>query len=441
MRYFMTLMTAVSITLTAVAQSTGPRAEWRFKKNDTAHFTESGHYHAASGEGVIEFVSKQATTTTPLHKNSPSIEQMQAGDYWLMRMPVEQVKAGSVVDVWFPFLVAPHKTPHTFICEYRDGKQWLPAEDLTTGTARCLSTTAATWPRFTWRTFRLKRGIKRGELQFRLRQVDHQPLKTTLYGGGSGDAPKMVVLDNRTPADTTRLLFIGNSYTFYNLYPMQLTEIAWYEGHYLDCEIYVHGGYNTTQHLANHVAHETIAEGGYDYTFLQDQSLSALYIGTTLDHGVISEMKRLITLVKEYNPQSTIFIEQTWGRREGNNAINTKQQALVEAHPSFFTDYEAMQRVIIANTNRMSEELDTALSPVGVAWQIVRREHPEIELYAKDAHHPSTAGSYLSAVVAYQMLFRTPFSTQAANVDLDAATAAYLRSVAERVVLQGEQAE
>ena len=39
------------------------------------------------------------------------------------------------------------------------------------------------------------------------------------------------------------------------------------------------------------------------------------------------------------------------------------------------------------------------------------------------------------------MLFRTPFSTQAANVDLDAATAAYLRSVAERVVLQGEQAE
>ena len=78
---------------------------------------------------------------------------------------------------------------------------------------------------------------------------------------------------------------------------------------------------------------------------------------------------------------------------------------------------------------------------MGVAWQIVRHEHPEIELYAKDAHHPSTAGSYLSAVVAYQMLFRTPFSTQAANVDLDAATAAYLRSVAERVVLQGEQAE
>ncbi len=441
MRKLYLLAVAVSMLLTATAQNNSPRAEWRFTKQRTAAFNNNGYYDATKGCGRMEFVGEQVATTTPLFRNSPTVRQMRQGDYWLLRLPVEHIRAGSVVDVWFPFLVAPHKTPHRFICEYRDGKRWLPAEGLTSQSAECSSTTAATWPRFTWRSYRLKQAIKRGEIQFRLRQLDNEPLTTALYGGGSGDAPKIVVLDERTPADTTRLLFIGNSYTFYNLYPMQLKEIAWYEGHYLDCAIYVHGGYSIQQHLDNHVARETIAEGGYDYAFLQDQSLSALYIGTNEDPGIIASMGKMADLIRKYAPSVQLFIEQTWGRRDGNNAISKKQQTFAEAHPSFFTDYEAMQRRLIANTTTLSEQLDIPLSPVGVAWQIVRRERPDIELYTKDAHHPSTAGSYLAAAVAYQLLFQTPFSPQAANVDLDAASAAYLRSVAERVVLHGERAE
>jgi hypothetical protein len=66
-------------------------------------------------------------------------------------------------------------------------------------------------------------------------------------------------------------------------------------------------------------------------------------------------------------------------------------------------------------------------------------ERPDILLYHKDNHHQSYAGSYLSAAVAYLTIYGEKFGENAANCKLDAATATYLRSVAERVVLDGEK--
>ena len=45
------------------------------------------------------------------------------------------------------------------------------------------------------------------------------------------------------------------------------------------------------------------------------------------------------------------------------------------------------------------------MAPVGLAWQQVRREHPEIGLWDPDGSHPSRAGTYLAACVLYATLF------------------------------------
>ncbi|MBQ9962315.1 MAG: SGNH/GDSL hydrolase family protein, partial [Alistipes sp.] len=77
--------------------------------------------------------------------------------------------------------------------------------------------------------------------------------------------------------------------------------------------------------------------------------------------------------------------------------------------------------------------------PVGYAWQIVMHERPDINLYHKDNHHQSYAGSYLAAAVAYLTVYGEKFGSNPADCKLKAETAAYLRSVAERVVLNGEK--
>ena len=183
------------------------------------------------------------------------------------------------------------------------------------------------------------------------------------------------------------------------------------------------------------MSQETVALGGYDYAFLQGQSLSALRIGTTEDRNVVGEMGKMVAKVKEYSPNAKCVIEMTWGRRDGNNTTKGKKlEGLVKGYPEFFTSYESMQKVITANTTAMAQTLGVDLSPVGVAWEIVRRERPDIELYVKDGSHPSYAGSYLAAAVGYLTIFKEPFKADT-PIRLKPEVAKYLRSVAERVVL------
>ena len=438
MKKLLLTIIAASLSLSLSAQSQ-KHVEWGFSTKRTTHYLEKGHYHASKGEGAIEFVGKKATATVGVKKYYPAAEGTRKGDYWLMTIPVENIEAGTTIDVWFPFLVAEANTPHAFAWEYLDGKEWKPVLPANKKGANCYSTTSEKWPRFLWSTIKLEKGIKKGEIQIRLRHCDKEVTKSSLYGTASGNSPKIAIYDNSTPKDTTRILFIGNSYTYCNEYPMLLKELAWYEGHYIEGVTYQHGGYTMKQHLADHISRETVAMGGYDYAFLQDQSLSTLRIGTIADKNVVGEMGKMVAKVKEKSPNAKCIIEMTWGRRSGNDTTKSKAlQDIKTAHPEYFESYEAMQKVIIANTTAMAKELGVGLSPVGVAWEIVRRERPDIELYVKDGSHPSDAGSYLAAAVGYLTLFKEPFKADT-PIRLKPEVAKYLRSVAERVVLKGEK--
>ena len=424
-------------TLILSAQ-TQKHIEWSFSAKRTAKYIEQGEYRASVGNGTIEFVSKKATPTVGIKRYYPAVEGARKGDYWLMTIPVEGVEAGSAVDVWFPFIAEPNDLPHPFAWEYLDGKVWkpiLPAEKRGTN---CYSTTSNKWPRFLWHSLRLEEGIEKGELQIRLRHYDKAVTKSVLHGGSRGSAAKVAILDNSTPRDTTRVLLLGNSYTFYNEYPLLMKELAWYEGHYIDGVTYQHAGYSMKQHLANFVSRETVELGGFDYAFLQDQSLNSLRIGTSADKNVVCEMGKMVARLKEYSPKVQCIIEMTWGRKNGDDSTKSKNVLdLKQSYPEFFVSYEVMQRIITTNTSAMAEKLGVGLSPVGVAWEIVRRERPDIELYVKDGSHPSYAGSYLAAAVGYLSIFKEPFKADT-PIRLNPEVAKYLRSVAERVVLKTE---
>ena len=425
---------ALSLSLTA---QTIQRTEWGFSTKRTAHFIEHGCYHAAIGKGEIEYVGKKATFTAGNKKRTyPAAEGTRKGDYWLMSVPVQNIKAGTAVDLWFPFIAEPADDRYAFAFEYLDGKEWKAVVAGDKKGANCYSSKSDKWPNFLWHTIRLENAIKKGNLLIRLRQCDKAVTKSTLYGSSTSTAPKVIIYGDQKPKDVTRVLFIGNSYTYYNHYPMMLKEIAWHEGHELECGYYTHGGYTMKQHLADHVSRQAVEEGGYDYAFLQDQSLHSLRIGTDVDKDVVGYMGKMVASVKKHSPNAKCIIELTWGRRDGNNTTRGKKlEDLVNGYPQFFTSYEVMQKVITENNIAMAQQLGVGLSPVGLAWEIVRRERPEIELYVKDGSHPSYAGSYLAAAVGYLTLFKEPFKADT-PVRLDPEVAKYLRSVAERVVLK-----
>ncbi len=69
-----------------------------------------------------------------------------------------------------------------------------------------------------------------------------------------------------------------------------------------------------------------------------------------------------------------------------------------------------------------------------MAWQTVRREHPEYVLYAPDCFHPSPVGSYLAANVIFTTIWQRPYQTDVTR-GLPVSQAETLQQTAQRTVL------
>ena len=441
-RFCLWVALLLALPTVVLADGQSKYAEWKFvkqgNKNATgADFIQSGRYHATvDTEAWIRFEGRKSSAQPGLTKKSePICHNTQAGDCWLFEMPVERLDKGAIVDVWIPLHAFPSKKSHRFVAEYRDGKRWLPLKPIKEDGCNYHSSKTSQTAHI-WQSFSLTKRIKRGVVAIRMRQIETSLEASYIVGGNR--FPHITLHPKVEVRDTTRILFIGNSYTYYNNYPYIFKQIAMQEGHYTDCQMSEKGGYTMKRHLSFEPSRIAVEAGNYDYAFLQDQSYERIFSGTENDYGSLQGMTDFATYVRKHSPKAKIIIALTWGRKHGNNHLRKQDLPLIEKYPSFFTDFDAMQARLNKVVDIEAKSVDALIAKQGPAWQIVRRERPDIELYIKDGSHPSYAGSYLAAAVSYLTIFKESFGSNPSNGTLDAETAKYLRSVAERVVLKGE---
>lgn len=436
-KLFIFLLT-LGLPLVVFAEGEANRAEWRFTKSKnfkpSKAYQETGIFpniEGIKGSGISFYHDGKMVKASLNEKGYPTAKSTE-GDYWLIEVPVEKLDKGTVVDVFLPY-TGTAGSRNSFVLEYRDGKKWVEA-------TTTLSTTSHKHPIRLWKSVRLTRPIKKaGTVALRLRQTDKNEVDFSIAGlSPRGQRPQVIIYDNRVPQDTLRMLFIGNSYTYYHTYPAIFKEIAWYEGHYADCNIFISGGYTMKAHLANPHSMEQVDKGGYDYVMLQDQSILPTLNGTADDAGSAEQMVKMVNRVRESSPEAKVLLEITWGRKFGSNNFG-KYEQYIEKYPHFYSSYDAMQQRLIDVMTAEAEQNSALLNPVGLAWQFVMHERPDINLYHTDNHHQSYAGSYLAAAVAYLTIYQQPFGNAPANGKLSPEIASYLRSVAERVVLKGEK--
>ena len=430
-------LVAALVAFPLFAQQMDNRAVWRFTKSknfkQSKEYLETGVFPAVEGikDAGISFRHKGKLAEVALNDKGYPTAQSKGGDYWLFEVPVK-VQEGTVVDLFIPF-IGNEGERNKFVLEYSDGKRWIEVVQTRT-------TTAHKHPERLWKAVRLENlNPKCEKVAVRLRQLDKEPIQSAIAClSPRGQRPQIIIYDNAVPRDTLKMLFVGNSYTYYHTYPVIFKEIAWREGHYADCNIFVSGGYTMKRHMANEHCMEKVDKGGYDYVMLQDQSILPTLNGTADDAGSAKDMAKMIARVRKSSPNAKVSLEITWGRKFGHNNFG-KYEKYVEIYPQFYADYDAMQNRLIEVMSAEAEQNNAMVTPVGYAWQIVMHERPEINLYHTDNHHQSYAGSYLSAAVAYLTIYREKFGANPADCKLDSETAAYLRSVAERVVLGGEK--
>ena len=86
---------------------------------------------------------------------------------------------------------------------------------------------------------------------------------------------------------------------------------------------------------------------------------------------------------------------------------------------------------IAAAHRAAAAELKVDVAPVGLAWERARQQRAALNLYAPDREHPSVAGTYLTTAVVYATVFsKDPAALEYVPTGISADDAAFLRRVA-----------
>ena len=204
--------------------------------------------------------------------------------------------------------------------------------------------------------------------------------------------------------DSANILWIGNSYTFFNDLPVLVSEIATENGITLNNTLVLKGGEKWEGHLQNPVLTDELKKGIWDYIILQEFSSTPAYSTKYVAENIYPYAEKIDSTAHEYSPEARTVLYMTWGHRDGN---------IRQTDYPFDDDYQLMQERIKTTYMDLAYELDAWCAPVGIAWQYIRNNYPSIDLYNPDNFHPSLEGSWLAANTIFETLYQKPFQAKA----------------------------
>ena len=229
--------------------------------------------------------------------------------------------------------------------------------------------------------------------------------------------------------DSLRLLFIGNSYTYYHDLPKMVYEIAKSQKRKLSVASVTKGGEKLSGHLKNEKLRQMLTTQKWDFVVLQEQSSTPAKQTEVVIAESYPAAKSLDSLIHIGSPEAKTIFYMTWGHKYGTTHK-------IDNYPIAYT-YEGMQERIKTSYLEMTYRNNARCAPVGMAWQQVRKERADYQLYTSDCSHPSTLGSYLAANVIYTTIFVSPYQTDY-TAGLDAEKAEYIQQTAQKCVLESK---
>lgn len=235
-------------------------------------------------------------------------------------------------------------------------------------------------------------------------------------------AALVIAVSSFAQTDTTRVLLVGNSFTYYNDSYDMLAKIARSNGHVLDIVHSCLPGYSFGDHLDSNETTTAILKGGYDFAILQDQSKAPAEYAKDPQGKMLNRI-HFITMCNRvfgWSPFCKIIAENTWAYPMGNWG-------------GFGSENEF--NLFLENGTRLySEAIMGTVSPIGQAFTAVRKSGKLIDLLDKDGQHPSPEGSYLKSCVNYLTIFGGKLDAATDDCGLDPMVAKYLRDTAAKTV-------
>ena len=189
-----------------------------------------------------------------------------------------------------------------------------------------------------------------------------------------------------------KILFIGNSYTYFNDMPKMLADLGVENGKELEVDSVTRGGRKLYENLVCGDEHnskilELIGKKSYDVLILQEQSYFALVDYAEFERGV----RGLVELVGA----KRVILYATWGRKAGCDLLPKYGWSSAEMGDKLFAAYSSA-----------AEVCDADVSPVGLCFNKINALG-DFELYNPDLSHPSRLGTVIGVLCHYKKIFGT----------------------------------
>lgn len=174
-----------------------------------------------------------------------------------------------------------------------------------------------------------------------------------------------------------RVLFVGNSLTYYNELPFVVERLAALNGESLLASSVTAPGWSLEDHWADGTAADSIATRHFTLVVLQ-QGPSALESSRVLLRDFA---RRFDTVIRERGATSALYA--VWP--SSDRAFDFDR-----VHESY---------------SLAATDVGGTLFPVGEGWRAAWRIQPDLRLWSPDGLHPTAAATYLAALVMHARIF------------------------------------
>ncbi len=251
-------------------------------------------------------------------------------------------------------------------------------------------------------------------------------------------AERKVSASEGTPS--TRILFIGNSFTLQGPVPDLVARFARDSGF---VNVVVDFRAVSGQSLAWHRGDPSPAGAparlreGWDVVVLQDFSTrptDALGEPAAFKDDVSWFYER----AKEANPAVRVVLYETWARRAGHPLYGVAFASPAQMQAQLRRHYTDAAEHYIPRFATVAPGESVGVAPVGDAWELQLGRNADLRLHAPDDYHASVAGQYLSAAVLFSTIFDRPAAGLPA-LHVAPPVAAALQATADQVTGHGEK--
>lgn len=175
-----------------------------------------------------------------------------------------------------------------------------------------------------------------------------------------------------------KVLFLGNSHTFFNDMPQIFKNICDEKGKKVEVGMLAHPGVTYGWHYKEFTdLRFALMWGNYDYIVMQQ----AAHSPCPSKEETIEDAGKIIELARKFN----VTPIQTMPWAEKRNPAHQKEM------------YDIY--------NTLSKKYNVKLTVAGNVFEDVFYNHPEINMYYEDGEHASPYGSYVIALATYSAIF------------------------------------